>query len=305
MSRTLSVDDGGLPRELVLDGTTLVGRDPACEIGHADPRLSRRHAEFRVTADGVRLRDLGSRNGTLVNGHPVEEIVLAPGDVVQIAHLTIRFNDAGADPTIHMTRGGAGAGGDTMAAADSHVQDDRTRVLSPAEAAIARAPTAVGMPMPLDDRTRLKLSPAAHPPQTPPSAVRSAAALSSSPEAARATRPAEAIEAGALSDVGEVVIRDRPGRATAAGGPGDLSVFGLAATGWGRQVLLQGLALAVLVLVLTAAPLLAWELRLYGNSILSSWPVLLPVVAAAAGAGVAVSSLIARTTARGLASQGK
>jgi sensor histidine kinase YesM len=61
----------------------------------------------------------------------------------------------------------------------------------------------------------------------------------------------------------------------------------------------------VLVLVLTAAPLLAWELRVYGNSILSSWPVLLPVVAAAVGAGVAVASLIARTTARGLSSQGK
>ena len=105
MSLTLLVDDGGLPRELVLVGTTLVGRDPECEISHADPRLSRRHAEFRVTSDGVRLRDLGSRNGTLVNGHPVDEIVLTPGDIVQIAHLTIRFNDAGADPTVHMIMG--------------------------------------------------------------------------------------------------------------------------------------------------------------------------------------------------------
>jgi hypothetical protein len=303
MSLTLSVDGGGLPRELVLVGTTLVGRDPECEISHADPRLSRRHAEFRVTADGVRLRDLGSRNGTLVNGHPVEEIVLASGDVVQIAHLTIRFNDAGADPTIHMTRGSR-AGRHPMVGAAPPVQDDRTRVVSPAEAAIARAPTAVGMTMPLDDRTRLKLSPAAQPPQTPPSAVRPAVAFSP-PSGVRVTRGTEAIQVRALSDVGELVIRDRPGQAGAPGAPADLSVLGLAGTGWGRQVLLQGLALAVLVLLLTAAPLLAWELRLYGNSILSSWPVLLPVVAAAAGAGVAVASLIARTTARGLSSQGK
>src|SRR5829696_3718916 len=138
MSLTLLVDDGGLPRELPLVGTTLVGRDPECEISHADPRLSRRHAEFRVTADGVRLRDLGSRNGTLVNGHPVAETVLTPGDVVQIAHLTIRFNDAGADPTVHMVRGGHAAPPPA-----APVRDDRTRVLSPAEAAIARAPTAV------------------------------------------------------------------------------------------------------------------------------------------------------------------
>jgi hypothetical protein len=45
-------------------------------------------------------------------------------------------------------------------------------------------------------------------------------------------------------------------------------------------------------------------MRLYGSSILSSWPVLLPVVVAALAAGVAVASLIARTTARGLGSQG-
>jgi hypothetical protein len=296
MSLTLLVDDGALPRELVLLGTTLVGRDPECEISHADPRLSRRHAEFRVTAEGVRLRDLGSRNGTLVNGRRVDEIVLTPGDIVQIAHLTIRFNDAGADPTVHMIIG--------PRSAVPPVQDDRTRVVSPAEAAAARAPTAVGLPMPLDDRTRLKLAAPVQAPQTPPSAVRPAVAFSPSSSALRAAPPTEAIQVGPIGNAGEVVIRERPGPA-APGPPADLSVFGLAGTGWGRQVLLQGLALAVLVLLLTAAPLLAWELRLYGNSILSSWPVLLPVVAAAVGAGVAVASLIARTTARGLSSQGK
>ena len=297
MSLTLLVDDGALPRELVLVGTTLVGRDPECEISHADPRLSRRHAEFRVTSDGVRLRDLGSRNGTLVNGRRVDEIVLTPGDIVQIAHLTIRFNDAGADPTVHMIIG--------PRSAVPPVQDDRTRVVSPVEAAIARAPTAVGLPMRLDDRTRLKLAAPVQAPRTPPSAVRPAIAFSPSSSALRAARPTEAIQVGPIGDAGEVVIHERPGPAAVSGQPADLSVFGLAGTGWGRQVLLQGLALAVLVLLLTAAPLLAWELRLYGNSILSSWPVLLPVVAAAVGAGVAVASLIARTTARGLSSQGK
>ena len=297
MSLTLLVDDGALPRELVLVGTTLVGRDPECEISHADPRLSRRHAEFRVTSDGVRLRDLGSRNGTLVNGHRVDEIVLTPGDIVQIAHLTIRFNDAGADPTVHMIVG--------PRSAVPPVQDDRTGVVSPAEAVAARAPTAVDLAMPLDDRTRLKRAVPAQAPRTPPSAVRPAVAFSPSSSALRAARPAEAIQVASMADAGEVVIRERSGQAAVSGQPADLSVFGLAGTGWGRQVLLQGLALAVLVLLLTAAPLLAWELRLYGNSILSSWPVLLPVVAAAVGAGVAVASLIARTTARGLSSQGK
>jgi hypothetical protein len=303
MSLTLSVDDGRSPRELVLVGTTLVGRDPECEISHADPRLSRRHAEFRVTADGVRLRDLGSRNGTLVNGRPVDEIVLAPGDIVRIAHLTIQVNDPDADPTVHMVRG-ARAGSRTAEAGHA-VQDDRTRVLSPAEAAIARAPTAVGVPMPLDDRTRLKLRPPAQPSQAPASAARPAVAFATPSAVVRAARSTEAIQVRPPADVGDVVIRERPVLAAAPGAPADLSVFGLAGSGWGRQVLLQGLALAVLVLLLTAAPLLVWELRVYGISVLASWPVMLPVVAAAAGAGVAVASLIARTTARGLSSQGK
>jgi hypothetical protein len=46
-------------------------------------------------------------------------------------------------------------------------------------------------------------------------------------------------------------------------------------------------------------------MRLYGSSALSSWPVLLPVVAAAAAAGVAVASLIARTTAQGVSTREK
>jgi hypothetical protein len=87
--------------------------------------------------------------------------------------------------------------------------------------------------------------------------------------------------------------------------PVDLSVYGLSGSRWGRHVLLQGLVLSLLVLLLTAAPLLAWEMRLHGSSLLSSWPVLLPVVVAALAAGLAVASLIARTTARGLGSQGK
>ena len=188
-----------------------------CEISHADPRLSRRHAEFRVTADGVRLRDLGSRNGTLVNGHPVDETVLTPGDVVQIAHLTIRFNDAGADPTVHMARGGR-AGGHAVAAAAAHVQDDRTRVLSPAEAAIARAPTAVGMPMPLDDRTRLKLSPPAHARRgRRHRRVRPAAASAPSPTRCERHVPPKRFRLARWPMLAKWSIRERPGQAARAG----------------------------------------------------------------------------------------
>ena len=302
MSRTLLIDDGRIQREMILVETTLVGRDPECEISHADPRLSRRHAEFRVTPDGVRLRDLGSRNGTQVNGRPIVEAMLIPGDTVQIAHLTIQFNDTSASATVHVGRG-ARTGGGLPGAATPPVEDDRTRVVSPADIAAARASTAVGLPTPaLDDRTRLKSRPVPRPPPAPQSAAR-AGVPAAAP--ARLTQSTEAISARVVADVGEMVIRERAAAAGIPVVPLDLSVFGLAGSRWGRHVLLQGLALALLILLLTAAPLLAWEVRLYGSSVLSSWPVLLPVAAAALGAGVAVASLIARTTARGLSSQGR
>jgi hypothetical protein len=85
--RMLLVDDGHERREVPLDGRLTVGRDPRCHISHPDPLLSRRHAEFVLDEQQVTIRDLGSRNGILVNGTKVPEQVLAPGDLVQLGHL--------------------------------------------------------------------------------------------------------------------------------------------------------------------------------------------------------------------------
>jgi FHA domain len=296
VSRRLLVDDGHIQRELMLAGSTLVGRDPQCDVSHADPRLSRRHAEFRVTADGVVVRDLGSRNGTHVNGVLVEEAVLAPGDVVQIAHLTIRFEDDAAAPTVQFAR----AVRETIlvAAAPAAIEDDRTRRLSRAAAAAAHAPTAVGITLPpLDDRTRAAAASAVRGSRGEPAPRSSGPAPYGSP--VQPVRPPQSGSVTPVDDVGQLPIRNEP-EAARLEPPPDLSVFGLAASRWGRHVLVQGVALAFLVLVLTAAPLLTWEVRFYRSTVLSSWPVLLPVVLAAMAAGLAVASLIARTTASGL-----
>lgn len=91
MSRRLIVTGGARRRELILVGTMIVGRDPTCDISDAaDPLLSRRHAEFSG-ANEVTVRDLGSRNGILVNGSKTPQCVLRPGDVVQIGHLQVTF----------------------------------------------------------------------------------------------------------------------------------------------------------------------------------------------------------------------
>ena len=94
MSRRLIVSGAGRARELILVDTLVVGRDPECEISDInDPLLSRRHAVFVASADAAIVRDLGSRNGILVNGMKTPEARLRSGDVVQAGHLQVKFID--------------------------------------------------------------------------------------------------------------------------------------------------------------------------------------------------------------------
>ena len=73
-------EDGGFLAEVVLpDGRRMavgaeplvIGRLPECDVVLNDSNVSRRHAEIRRSGDGVFLTDLGSTNGTRVNGAPV------------------------------------------------------------------------------------------------------------------------------------------------------------------------------------------------------------------------------------------
>src|SRR3954463_15818399 len=62
-----------------------IGRDAACDLTLADGKASRRHAALRVLPDGrATLYDLGSSNGTFVNGQRVQSVLLAGGEQLQI-----------------------------------------------------------------------------------------------------------------------------------------------------------------------------------------------------------------------------
>jgi len=69
----------------------VIGRLPECPIVLADPNVSRRHAEIRRVGDTVVVTDLGSTNGTRVNGMPVREQDLASGDEINVGSTTIVF----------------------------------------------------------------------------------------------------------------------------------------------------------------------------------------------------------------------
>jgi serine phosphatase RsbU (regulator of sigma subunit)/pSer/pThr/pTyr-binding forkhead associated (FHA) protein len=72
----------------------LIGRANTCQVVFIDDAVSREHARLDRDRDGrYRIRDLGSRNKTLVNGQQIAETVLASGDIVRIGDHVLEFFD--------------------------------------------------------------------------------------------------------------------------------------------------------------------------------------------------------------------
>jgi hypothetical protein len=79
-------------RDMTLDqGVTVIGRSSGCDIVVDDPNVSRRHAEIRRLGEGYSLVDLGSTNGTEVNGQRVGETSLMNGDVIGVGTTRLTF----------------------------------------------------------------------------------------------------------------------------------------------------------------------------------------------------------------------
>lgn len=79
-------------RLVVPPGGATIGRSRDCDIVLDDAGISRRHAEIRPTPGGWTMADLGSTNGVLVNGRPVEPArALQPGDRVELGSTELVF----------------------------------------------------------------------------------------------------------------------------------------------------------------------------------------------------------------------
>ena len=92
------------------EGITTVGRDPTNQIPLPNSSVSREHAEFTCLPDGLSVRDLGSRNGILVNGVPRKKALLQPGDKVSVCEFTIELTTtAPAETTALVKNGGFAA----------------------------------------------------------------------------------------------------------------------------------------------------------------------------------------------------
>jgi hypothetical protein len=90
------ITGAGGPREsayVLRRPVTVIGRGEDADLRIADPGASRRHAELRRENDRVVLADLGSTNGTLVNGNAVGVVALRPGDEITIGETVLVYAD--------------------------------------------------------------------------------------------------------------------------------------------------------------------------------------------------------------------
>lgn len=78
-----------------------IGRGEGCHLRPNSELVSREHAEFRVEGDKVTVRDMGSRNGTLVNNKALSGLTeIHNGDLVQVGPLTFAVSIQGAPPPV-------------------------------------------------------------------------------------------------------------------------------------------------------------------------------------------------------------
>src|ERR1044071_2858051 len=95
----------------VRDGAPmLVGRAPTCDVPVFDPTVSRRHAELSLVGGGVKIVDLGSANGTFVNGDKITERTARGGDVVTFGKVGFTLKDTAPARPIPAGMGGVPAG---------------------------------------------------------------------------------------------------------------------------------------------------------------------------------------------------
>ena len=75
-------------------GENVVGRDRNADVSIDDSTISRRHARIRIVGKGATIEELGSKNGTFVQGKKIEKPRrLSDGDRIQIGSVILTFRE--------------------------------------------------------------------------------------------------------------------------------------------------------------------------------------------------------------------
>jgi pSer/pThr/pTyr-binding forkhead associated (FHA) protein len=100
----LALQAGEREQVYTFSGEAVIGRGAAADVSIPDPSISRRHALARLEGKTVVLEDLGSANGTFLNGNPVRSATRAEdGDRLKIGAVEVELRidekgDPAADP---------------------------------------------------------------------------------------------------------------------------------------------------------------------------------------------------------------
>jgi hypothetical protein len=85
------VVDGPNTRHELREGSNIIGRGTEASIRLPDTGVSRRHVDVQLANGAANVVDLGSTNGTIVNGRKVPHILLSDGDVIRIGHSVLVY----------------------------------------------------------------------------------------------------------------------------------------------------------------------------------------------------------------------
>jgi len=101
MARLLIKTEGFENQTLELrPGVNRVGRAPDCDFAIDHPTVSTIHCEFILSTDGVIFRDCNSTNGSFVNGDPIQEARLLPGQTVTLGNVELFVESTEANVSI-------------------------------------------------------------------------------------------------------------------------------------------------------------------------------------------------------------
>ena len=147
-----------------------IGRGETCHLRPGSEQVSREHAEFSLTEDTVSVQDLGSRNGTLVNGKAItESVILKDKDLVQVGPLTFSLAIQGAATTASASKSAAPVAHAKVSPEDVSHDDIESWLVSDAKGAVPERPSGI---YPGDTITITAFKDAgAKPPPAPPARV--------------------------------------------------------------------------------------------------------------------------------------
>jgi pSer/pThr/pTyr-binding forkhead associated (FHA) protein len=98
--RLVVIEGMDVGREFEIAGVLTVGRDHSVGLVLEDQEVSRRHASLAAEGDAVAVEDLGSKNGTYVNGEPIsEKHILGVGEKLRIGTTVLQLLPVVAETT--------------------------------------------------------------------------------------------------------------------------------------------------------------------------------------------------------------